>query len=117
MRRTVASVDGDRHVHTIAHSRSKACLRPALVEPPAHLGARTADRYWITQGPDSGGVRAWYLWQGHLFAFEHQGHTGSIEPGIEMAEFCRRERDSPERRMLNNSLCDVGESHQVVMPA
>jgi hypothetical protein len=69
-------------------------LKPRPVEPPAHLGPRTAERMWITEGPNSGGIRGWLLWRGHLFAFENEGPTGTIEPGMPIAEFCSRYRDT-----------------------
>jgi hypothetical protein len=77
------------------------------VEPPAHLGPRTAERLWITHGPNSGGIRGWLLWRGHLFAFENEGHTGTINSGIPISEFCGRYRDSHDG-VLQQIIEDVG---------
>ncbi len=69
------------------------------MEPPAHLGPHTAEQTWITDGPNSGGIRGWLLWHGHLFAFENEGHTGTVQPGISVAAFLDRYGESHDRRL------------------
>ena len=44
-------------------------------------GFRDVDGQWIVDGPNSGGVRFYVLWRGHLFLVEQEGkgacHTGA----------------------------------------
>jgi len=57
----------------------------ALLEPPDALNPRSAEAEWITEGPNSGGIVGWWLYQGHMYRFHHEGSGGSIEHGIPVA--------------------------------
>ena len=69
------------------------------MEPPDHLSSSTAERTWIIEGPNSGGVSGWHLWRGHLFAFANGFGYADVDPGIPVAEFLNRYKNKQEGRL------------------
>ncbi|HUQ98146.1 MAG TPA: hypothetical protein VM166_01750 [Gemmatimonadaceae bacterium] len=63
------------------------------MQPPDNLSTATAEKMWITWGPNSGGIAGWLLFQHHMFYFTDEGHAGSVEPGISVATWITRYRD------------------------
>lgn len=57
---------------------------------------------WILDGPDSGGVRFFMLWRGHVFLVEQEFSGGTIGAGVPAAEFAARHRgaDHPVYRRV-----------------
>jgi hypothetical protein len=55
-------------------------------------GFADVEAQWIVGGPDSGGVRFFILWRGHVFLVEQDFSSGSIGPGIAAAEFAATHR-------------------------
>jgi hypothetical protein len=54
------------------------------------------DGQWIVDGPNSGGVRFFVLWRGHLFLVEQDFSSGSIGRGIAAADFAAMHRGSSD---------------------
>jgi hypothetical protein len=61
-------------------------------------GFHEVDAQWIVDGPNSGGVRFFVLWRGHLFLVEQDFSSGSIGRGIAAAEFAAAHRESSDPR-------------------
>lgn len=59
-------------------------------------GYRGVDAQWIVEGPNSGGVKFYVLWRGHLFYAEQEFNWGTIGPGVAAAEFAARHRGSAD---------------------
>ena len=76
----------------------------AVLPPPPHLWQGNAEKFWITDGPNSGGIRGYLLWQGHVFRFEDEGHTGHVEPGVPVEAFVAMHRQSPDDRLREIAL-------------
>lgn len=54
---------------------------------------------WIVDGPNSGGVKFYVLWRGHLFLVEQEFSSGSIGGGIAAATFAAAYRGSDDPRV------------------
>lgn len=61
-------------------------------------GFRDADAQWIVDGPNSGGVKFYILWHGHLFLVEQDFSSGSVDPGVPVAEFIATHRGTTDPR-------------------
>lgn len=61
-------------------------------------GFADVDARWIVDGPNSGGVRFFILWREHLFLVEQDFSSGSIGPGIAVAEFAATHRGTSDPR-------------------
>jgi hypothetical protein len=61
-------------------------------------GFADCDAQWIVDGPNSGGVRFYVLWRGHLFLVEQDFSSGSIGRGIPAATFLAAHRGSNDPR-------------------
>ncbi|GAB3898147.1 hypothetical protein GCM10029964_082130 [Kibdelosporangium lantanae] len=70
----------------------------ADVEYTGDPGFADADGQWIVGGPDSGGVRFFVLWRGHLFLVERDFSSESVGQGIAAAEFVAAYRDTSDPR-------------------
>lgn len=57
-------------------------------------GFRDVDGQWIVDGPNSGGVKFFVLWRGHLFLVEQEFSSGTIGRGVAAAEFAAAHRGS-----------------------
>lgn len=60
------------------------------MRPPDELTQETAERRWITEGPNSGGIAGYLLYQGHLFAFRQDYGPPDIDRGLSIAEWLER---------------------------
>lgn len=40
---------------------------------PENLGLPDVTQYWVTRGPNSGGIEGWLLYDSHVFSFLHDG--------------------------------------------
>lgn len=60
-------------------------------------GFNRVDGQWIVDGPNSGGVKFYVLWQGHLFYVEQEFSYGTVGRGIPAAEFAARYRGSSDQ--------------------
>lgn len=76
-------------------------------------GFRDVDGQWIVDGPNSGGVRFYVLWRGHLFLVEQEFSSGSIGAGIAADVFAAAHRasDDPIHRQIAAELDARGLSH------
>lgn len=85
----------------------------AAVEYTGDPGFADVDGRWIVGGPDSGGVRFFVLWRGHLFLVEQDFSSGSIGPGIAAAEFAATHRGTanPRYQQILEDLDVRGLSH------
>ncbi len=63
------------------------------MQPPESLTQRTAEQYWITEGPNSGGIAGYLLFEGHLFAFRHDFGPIDVDRGIPVAQWLERYAD------------------------
>lgn len=63
-------------------------------------GFADVDGEWIVGGPDSGGVRLFVLWRGHLFYVERDYNSETIGTGTPAAVFAAtfRQHDDPRYR-------------------
>ena len=61
-------------------------------------GFADVDGQWIVDGPNSGGVRFYVLWRGHLFLVEQEFSSGSIGPGIAASWFAATHRGTSDPR-------------------
>ncbi|MEV4318146.1 hypothetical protein [Actinocrispum sp. NPDC049592] len=61
-------------------------------------GFEDVDAQWIVGGPDSGGVRSFVLWRGHLFFVEQDFSSGSVGSGIAAAAFAAEHRGTSDPR-------------------
>ncbi|MEZ4448453.1 MAG: hypothetical protein R3B09_03160 [Nannocystaceae bacterium] len=61
-------------------------------------GFRDVDGQWIVDGPNSGGVRFYVLWRGHLFLVEQEFSSGSIGGGTPAAAFAAAHRGTRDPR-------------------
>lgn len=61
-------------------------------------GFANVDGQWIVDGPNSGGVKFYVLWRGHLFRVEQEFSDGSVGAGIPAAQFAAMHRDSDDER-------------------
>lgn len=64
------------------------------MEYAGHPGFADADAQWTVGGPDSGGIRFFVLWRGHLFLVERDYTSETIGRGIAAAEFAAAYRGS-----------------------
>lgn len=55
------------------------------MQPPEALTPATAEQRFVTDGPNSGGIRGWLLHGGHMFSFWQDFSSGGIRPGIPVA--------------------------------
>ena len=53
---------------------------------------------WLVDGPNSGGVKFYVLWRGHLFLVEQEFSYGSIGRGIPAATFAAAHRGTDDPR-------------------
>ena len=60
------------------------------MQPPESLTPSTAERRFITEGPNSGGIAGWLLHEGHMFAFWQDFSSGGIDRGVPVAEWLAR---------------------------
>jgi hypothetical protein len=70
----------------------------AAMEYAGDPGFEDVDARWIVGGPDSGGVRFFILWRGHLFLVEQDFSSGSTGPGIAAAAFAAAHRGTSDPR-------------------
>lgn len=68
------------------------------MKPPDNIDMSHDARY-LHEGPNSGGVTGWFLRDGHMFAFAHDGPSGSIDDGVPVARWLARWRDSDDARV------------------
>lgn len=61
-------------------------------------GFADCDGQWIVDGPNSGGVRFYVLWRGHLFLVEQEFSSGTIGRGAAAATFAATHRGSDDPR-------------------
>lgn len=69
------------------------------MKPPPNLDTGTAEEYWLTEGPNSGGMEGWLLWRDHLFRFAHDFGWSGMEDGITIDAFLARYGDSDDPRV------------------
>lgn len=60
------------------------------MKAPEHLTQSTAERYWITEGPNSGGIAGYLLYEGHVFPFRHEWGPIDVYAGVAIAEWIER---------------------------
>jgi hypothetical protein len=56
------------------------------------------DGQWIVDGPNSGGVKFYVLWRGHLFLVEQEFSYGTVGRGIPAEAFAAAHRGSDDVR-------------------
>jgi hypothetical protein len=61
-------------------------------------GFEGVDGRWVVGGPDSGGIRFFVLWRGHLFLVEQDFSSESIGRGTPAADFAAAYRGSDDPR-------------------
>ncbi|MAS96606.1 MAG: hypothetical protein CMO55_25740 [Verrucomicrobiales bacterium] len=69
------------------------------MKPPENLSTQTAEKYWVTEGPNSGGMEGWLLRGEHVFRFANDFGWSGIEDGITIDAFLDRYRDTDDPRL------------------
>ena len=66
------------------------------MKAPENFNVQKADKYWITEGPNSGGIEGWMLWKDHLFSFQSDYTSPLIGEGLSRSEFTHRYREAKD---------------------
>ena len=55
------------------------------MDPPPDMRQSVAERQWITEGPNSGGIGGWWLYRGHMFEFRQDFGDPWVGSGVPIA--------------------------------